>query len=110
MNKSYSPSKCHPVIAAIPNWQKKIRWPHPEAARLRRNLLKRGIPPFGYADTNMATPFATTYGLPIYNPQTRFHMDNPDRNEFWDKPELLRYVCHDGKVKKNLAMPVQRGS
>lgn len=64
--------------------------------------MKRGLSLNAEAASNMAVPYATTYGLPIYNPATRFHMANPDRNEFWDKPDLLQYVCHDGKVRKKI--------
>lgn len=118
LNCVWTPCGCHPVIAAIPNWQKKIAWPWPRAARLRRQMLKRGLrlglprpltnasanwsewkAVLNGAKSNMATPAATTYGLPIYNPATGFHLENPERNEIWDNPELLRFVCHNGKAR-----------
>ena len=98
------PRGVHPVIAAIPEWEKKISWPWPRAARLRRNLLRRGISlgsprplttaSSGWSEweailngakSNMATPSANTYGL-----------REGKRNEFWDDPTLLRYV---GRMK-----------
>jgi len=51
------------------------------------------------ARSNLATPAATTYGLPIYNPATGYHVRNPERNEFWDHPELLKFVCYEGKAR-----------
>lgn len=110
----WQPSGCHPVIAAIPNWRMKIAWPCPRAARLRRKMLKRGIrlglprqltnssvdwseweSLLNAAQSNMATPSATTYGL-----------RERERNEFWDNPELLRFVCHDGKARGNWPMAI----
>lgn len=116
------PIGCHPKIADIPNWQKKVCLPCPRAARLRRKMLDRGIPlgtpvPFGlndhndddddryptsewpewktilyWARSNMATPAASTYGLPIYNTASGFYVYNPERNEFWDDPMLLKFL------------------
>ena len=107
LNCGWTPRGCHPVIAAIPNWQKKIAWPWPRAARLRRQMLKRGIrlglprplttaaanwseweSVLNGAQCNMATPAATTYGL-----------RERERNEVWDNPELLRFVCQNGKAR-----------
>ena len=50
--------------------------------------------------SNMATVAATTYGLPIYNPATGFYVANPERNEFWDNHDLLKFLCVEGKMTK----------
>lgn len=106
-----APLRCHPAVMAIPNWQEKIVWPWPRAARLRRQLLQRGVKLgslprplteeskqwseweaiLNGALSNMSTPSASTYGLPKYNPKTGFH-ERGERNEFWDNPELLKYL------------------
>ena len=50
------------------------------------------------AMSNMATPAASTYGLPIYNPASGFPAANPERNEFWDDSTLLKFLCCEGKA------------
>lgn len=79
--------------------------PHPGWARIRRSLLKRGssAPSFthtyrylihlGIVHGEVDYPVATTYGLPIYNYETGYHVPNPDRNEFADNPELMKFLC-----------------
>ena len=115
--RATKPRGCHPKIAAIPNWQKKVCLPWPRAARLRRKMLARGIKlglprpltnlsaawseweaVLNGAMSNMATPAASTYGLPIYNPASGFPAANPERNEFWDDSTLLKFLCCEGKA------------
>lgn len=89
---------CHPVISAIPNWEKKVAMPPPWLARMRRAAIKHRASLPNYLPS--AIPAATTYGLPVYNAKTGWHEKAPERNEFWDNPKLLSFLCCDGKCRE----------
>ena len=125
------PNGIHPVISAIPNWQKKVCLPWNRAARLRRNMIKRGIKlvqprpitkssqnwsewecVLNAAMSNMATPGVSTYGIlsHLTDAQYKYITGAPrdertapygTRNEFNENPSLLKYLRFEGRVQRH---------
>lgn len=113
----------HPTIEAIHNWRMKVIMPDPKLARLRRNLIKRGIrfrvPTGGTAKGRMrlaledaagqhAVPCASTFGMLSNLTDLEFRSITGrdrkpsdaafgDHNEFVKEPKLLRLLDCGGR-------------